>query len=543
MSCRLSQLIQIVLLLALSGCTGNLTGRLTYAEVMATAAAQGCWSSERATPLPITVTPWGGQPTRTPTAWATTMPQPTETALPTTTPLPRCTPGPGETQQPWPTPRPTEPPYPTRAPMQRDPISAPRMVMRVPNVALALDSATHPVQPAPVVVATIDIPVLNRDTARVFVRVFDPTVGQWTTTQTVSLPGSHPGSRFRSVATAITPDNTIHVVWGATEYPNLEIYAASSIDYGRSWSAPTLLGSGMVSVLDVATSATSNEVFVLGVQRDPAVAPVFFRRSEAGAWSEREVLPLDRAWYGSSGSLVVSGDGSEATLVALVTAHEREPRTVYLLRRPLTARAWSLVGSRTITHDNAGEIARGARGVAYTVRSGDDTIYQGITFTVTFADYPTVYAITSLDGGRSWGEAEQVVRYGQRAVGDDGTLILAAAPLFDAAARRLVTVWSCCVDTTWGNKEATHYASWSTPGSGVWTPAQGPGAESRRVEMISGAHSAGLTTIAQPRNGQLAWLVWVEDGMEVWVSTVRPNTIIPVTFYPAPTPQPTPGGS
>jgi hypothetical protein len=529
----------ILLLVLLTGCTTDLTGYETYAETLATAAAQGCWSSSAPTPLPITVTPLGGA---TPTATATAATAgPTLTPLPTTTPLPRCTPGPGVTQEPYPTPRPTEPPYPTRTALLRDPVSQATELLRLPNAVLALDVATHPIINAPVV-AAIDIPVLNKDTARVFVRAYDSRTGVWTTGQNVDLPGTHPGSRFRSVATAITPDGTIHVVWGATDYPALEIYAAASRDVGRTWSQPTRLAGGMVGVLDVATSATSNDVFVLAMQRDPAVAPVSFVY-DAGQWSERTVLPLDRAWYGSGGSLVISGDGPDATLVALVTANPDVPRTVYMLRRPLSGGAWELVGSRTIPDDTAGSITRAVRGVAYTLQNASGQAIAGVTFTFTLADYPSAYAVTSLDGGQSWGAAEPIVHYGVPAQGSAGPLVLAVAPAFDAAAQRVVTVWSCCADATWGNVEASHSASWSTPSSGLWTPDQGPGQQAQRVALISGAAGAGLTGLAQARNSRIGWLAWVEDGNQVWARTLSLNTIIPVERYPAPTVVPTAGGT
>jgi hypothetical protein len=523
----------ILLLLAtlsLTGCGTSLV--LTYPEVIRTAVAQGCWSSDAPTPYPATVTPLGGSPTSAATrvinpGAATATATATTTPAPTTTPLPRCTPQPGETQRPWPTPPPTQPPFPTQPVGFRQPIADSQVVMRLPNAVLGLDVAAHPTEGWPVV-AALDIPVLNDGKPRVFVRAYRPAAETWGTAQSVDVSDTHPGERFRSVAVGVAGDGTIHVVWGVTAFPHLELFAASSTDYGETWTEPTSLGTGYFGVLDLAVTL-EGEVFALAMQRDPEVAPVLLHRGLDGAWSEREVLPLRSVWYASSGGLAVAGEGRDAHLVALLTATTEQAGTAYFLRRPVSGGAWE-VARRSI---ESGGTLTGVRAISYAYRDSAGVVRPGVTFTLSVLEGAAVYALTSLDGGASWSQGEAVAQGGPR--------LTAAGVAYDAAAQSLVAVWNCCADAGWGgNAAATHYAAWSPAGSGAWSPA--PNAADR-TPLVSGARSAALTTLAQAFNARIVWLAWVEDGQEVRARSFGLNQVVPADRYPQPTARSTQGAT
>lgn len=526
-------------LLALVGC-GDARPR-TYGALIQTAVAQGCWAGSAPTPLPVTVTPPGGTlPTATATSIASPgvpnrTPGPGITPLPTTTPLPRCTPVPGQTQEPWPTPLPTEPRIPTRAADFRQPVVDETTVMHLPNAVLALDVAVHPTENWPVV-AAIDIPVLNHGPAHVFVRANDPRHGGWGTAQTVDTGDSHPGRLFRSVAVGVTGDGTIYVVWGVTDFPALALYVSSSTDGGETWSAPLRLGGGLFGVLDVATTL-DGQVVVLAMQRDPELAPVLFQRGSDGTWGAREALPLRSVWYASGGALAIVGDGmpGEPALVALVTGPESQAGTVYLLRRPLSGGRWS-IGSRQVTGATSGVLPGAVQAVTYSWHPADGQLQPAVTFAFTMRDTANVFALTSLDGGQTWGEVEPAVHSGQSSDGASSTSILSAAPAYDPVAQQLVLVWTCCVDGRWGETAATHYLSRSAVGSGRWLPELEPERFALRQPLVSHAQAVGLSAMAQAANTRVAWLTWIEDGHQVRVRTLALDRVIPYRDYPGATP-------
>lgn len=530
-------------LLALGGC--GLVGPLTYGDVVQTAVARGCWEGSDRTPLPVTVTPPDGRPSAmtvtgvdNPGA-ATPTPAPSATPPPTTTALPRCTPAPGTTLEPWPSSRPTQPPLPTRPADLRQPMVDGETIMRLPNALLALDLAVHPVENWPVV-AAVDIPVVNRDHARVFVRAYEPRGGGWGDAQSIDTASTHPGERFRSVALGVTGDGTIHAVWGVTDFPELALFASKSHDRGKHWSPPTRLGGGLFGVLDIATTL-DNQVFVLAMQRDPSLAPVIFRRGPDGHWGDRETLPLRDVWYASGGALVVAGDGlpgARPHLVAMLTGGEAEPGTVYVLRRPLDGGVWS-VGSRVARGAGSGELPGTVRGLAYAWWRGQ-AASPAVSFTFTMRDSANVFALTSLDGGESWGDVEAVARSGRPSQGAGGTYILSAAPAYDPVAQSLIAIWTCCQDGLWGNAEATHFASWRPLASLRWSPDLRPETFGQRIPLISGASAAGLTAVSQAANARVAWMAWIEDGQAVRVRTLPLDRILPGAAYPTLTPTPTP---
>lgn len=508
--------IFLVLLLVLAGC-GTERRPLTYGEVVQTAEAKGCWPDGAPTPLPVTVTPLPTSTVILNPGGPTPTTGPTQTSLPTTTPMPRCPPPSGATAAPWPTPLPTDAPVPTRAIEAAQAVVTAETVMHLPNAVLGLDLAVHPTQNWPVV-AALDVPVVNQDRARVFVRVYQPESGAWGTAQNVDLGDSHPGERFRSVAVGVTGDGAIHVVWGVTDFPDLAIYTSHSRDLGETWSTPERLGVGLFGVLDVATTL-DGQVFVLALQRDPVVVPVLLQRTDDGQWREREVLPAGAVWYGSGGALVVAGEGTDAEphLVALVTGAETPHGAVYVLRRPVRGGAWSF-GSRQVV--GAGVLPGAVQGIRFAWTDASGVVHPGVSFAFTMRNTASVFALTSRDGGRSWSVVEDVVRSGRASSGAAGVYIPAAAPAYDPRTQRMAVIWPCCADALWGRAEATHYASRSSLGSGVWLPTLRPETFDSRIPLISNAQSAGLTVAAQALNTSTAWLAWVEHGRQVQVRTV-----------------------
>lgn len=505
-------------------------GYLTDAEVAQTAVAQGCWSAtDRATPFPATVTVTGGTPTTTPTVITnfgqpTNTPAPTRTPLPTTTPLPLCTPAPGQTIIPSATPLPTEPAYATRPANGAQPYADGVEVMRLPNAVLMMDAAVHPIASWPAV-AAIDIPVVNQGEPRVFVRVYDPRRNAWTTARTVDREGSRPGKLNRSVAVGVTPDDTVHTVWGSSDFPGMELFYSQSKDYGETWAAPQSLGGPYFAVLDALTTF-SNEVYVLALERadEHTVRARLLRRDAGGAWS-REELPHGHIWQASSGALAVTGDGtSAAQLVVFLTAGESRPGGAWTIVRPLRGGAWVAQGH---TSPDASGLLDRAAAVAFSYRVGQET-RQGVTFSASLRDQgDALYALTSLDGGATWGRMHAAARTGGR--------ISSGGIAYDPAASRLVAIWNCCGDATWGNDEATHYAAWANPMSEEWSPGAGTAA-GERAPLVTQAKAAALTQVVHGLNARITWLIWLEDGQAVRARSYNLDRIIPRDQYPEPTP-------
>jgi hypothetical protein len=141
------------------------------------------------------------------------------------------------------------------------------------------------------------------------------------------------------------------------------------------------------------------------------------------------------------------------------------------------------------------------------------------------ADRPGLFAMTSLDAGRSWGEVEAI----HTPPADQATLF---APLaYDPVADRLVAIWTCCADARWDVVPSTHYARWSVPDSGVWLPAA-----SNDPPLALGSRVAAQTVAAQPANSRRTWLAWVEQQQRIEVRSLALNQLIPVDQYPAATP-------
>lgn len=503
----------------------------SYAQVQATAVAGGCWPGNYVTPPPVTVTPWGGPfATHTPGPTAVPTAGPSPTVLPTTTPYPRCAAGPGEpTLIPWPTPVPNPPPYPTMEPRPWQAGSDMQETLKLPGFVLNLDIATHPTENWPVVGTAVWSG--NDDPDRIFVNVYHPRTHTWSPARQVDIGDSQVGRYTRTVAVGVTGDGAVHAVWGMSDpdfrdnNPPAGVWASTSTDYGTNWSAPQRIADDCRRANDIATTVDGFLVVMLICHDGPrATQPAMVLRRPDGIWLAPERLPIP-TWYFSEGSVVIVGAGADARAVGLLFAGGSAPTGFLIERRLAGDEPWSI---RRLAIDAPG-LTPGlrmwhVRGLAYT---RPESAIQAITFTWTDADARNaVYALTSHDGGRSWGPVEVVV---SREV--NGSEIAFAAPAYDPAADRLAVAWTCCGADPGAEQNSTHFARWSEPGSGRWrSPA--PRQDDLMVPLILGARAAHATVSAQAANSRSVWLAWVEQQQTVEVRSLELNQVIPVSEYP-----------
>lgn len=466
---------------------------LTYADTVATAQAGGCWPGNALPPAPATITP-AGQPAA----------------------YPRCTPAPGETQLPWPTRLPARAQFPTMLPVNQPGSTVMQTIMQLPDAILSVDVAVHPLSGDPAV-AAIAAPLTSTGGPHAFVRSYDGRTRTWGALQNLDIGAAAIGQhRFRSIALAVSGDGTITAVWGATAHPVYGLWASISRDGGASWAAPEHLADNVFGVLDVAATL-DGQVAVLALQREP-VAPIVITRAGDGTWSTPDRIPVQSAWYGSSGSLVLVGEGAAARLVALTTGFGPAPGVVFLAARALHANTWHVV-SRRVDAAAGERLAGNVRGLS--AGSGTSAL---VAFSFAILGAPGAYALVSNDAGASWGEIERMTPAEHAAHGAAPFSALA----YDPAARRLAALWTCCEDARWESAESTHYGAWSVPGSAAWQP-------STPVPVITGAAAAADTALAQAPNSRLAWLAWVEHGDSVAVRALDLNRLIDAAEYPLPT--------
>jgi hypothetical protein len=204
--------------------------------------------------------------------------------------------------------------------------------------------------------------------------------------------------------------------------------------------------------------------------------------------------------------------------------------TGYLVSRSLAGtEPWRVerTGITTPLSFPLGERMWHVRGVSYTRPQG-----PALTFTWTDAEAGGAYALTSLDGGRSWGPITFIA-----APFEAAGRILDAIPAYDPTADRLTAIWSCCAAGVFNTASATHYASWSVPGSGEWRLTSG----ATPIPLVLGSRAAGETAGAQAANTRFGWVAWIERQKQVEVRSLDLNQIIPVTAYPTATPFNLPG--
>jgi hypothetical protein len=507
---------------------------LTYAEAQATAQATGCWPDFYPTPRAVTVTPAGA-----PTVEAVPGVPPgtaAPSALPTTTPYPRCAPQPGTTAVAWPSPVPPPPPFPTMERRTWQTGADLQTTLHLPDVVLTIDLATHPTENWPAVASVVWSG--TEDPERVFVSVFDPNSGTWSSARQVDTGDSRIGRYSRTVAIAITGDRTVHAVWGMSDPdfsdndPPSGIWTSSSSDFGQSWSTPQRIATGCKRVNDLAATPDGTLVAQLICDDGPrSTVPAMVIRQPDGAWLQPERLPIP-TWYYSEGAVVVTGAGDEARATGVLFAGSGVPTAYIMTRRLAVPNQW--VVQALPLHAPAGERLGlrmwHVRGLAYDRPGPVGPLQSAISFTWSDAEHGGAYAMTSANGGATWSAPAPVVP--ARPPADT---IAFVAPAYDPAADRLTAVWTCCAIDDWESHGTTHFGSWAVPGEGRWHLVDTPGQPSTRMPLVLGARSAAQTVSAQAEGSRTAWFAWIEGQQRVEVRSLDLNQLIPVDQYiPAP---------
>jgi hypothetical protein len=407
----------------------------------------------------------------------------------------------------------------------------------LPSNVLTIDLATHPTESWAAVGAVVWSG--NDDPERGFVSVYHPQTRRWSPAHQVDVGPSQLGRYARRIAVGITGDRQVHAVWGMSDPdfsdndPPAGIWASSSSDFGASWSPPQRVATDCRQVNGLATSTAGDLVVMLVCNDGPdANTLAMVARRPDGAW-----LPPDRlgipVWYFTNGDVVTVGSGTDARTVGIAFAERGGAPVAYLVTRRLTGSdAWEV---STLPAAPAGGSAVGrrmwhVRGLTFTRPGGA----EGIVFTWADAEQSGAYAITSLDGGRTWGPVETIVP----GSGQPDQLLF-VTPAYDPAADRLVAVWACCGNAQFGVTDSTHFGSWSVPGSGRWSP---DAIASHRIPLILGSRSAYETVSSQPRNSRFSWVAWVEQRQRVEIRSLDLNQVIPIDQYPQPTASTVSGG-
>ncbi len=487
------------------------------------AALTGCWPGNYPIPPAMTVTP------RYPSMTTTVVPgTATPARLPTTTPLPRCTPVAVEPTLPYPTAVPTPVPYPTQRPIIVNGGNALVTALKMPFLH-HVDVAVHPSQGWAAVASVWPDDYHGSDggpSRRIFVRVFNPDAHAWGLTHQVNPPPAEDGNGlYGGVALAISGDGTVHVVWGGAFTPGKPVWYAQSHDYGATWSAPQQIGRDCYSVANM-EATLDGQLVVLALCSPPdfLVRAGFIVRRADGTWLPQEEIDVDGRW----GHVVVLGDGQDARAIALMSSGG----TGYIIQKDLHATGPWQVQSKDLAPATGSNYL--FRGMTFRRPNGMD----GIVFTWSVYGANAVYTLQSLDGGQSWGAVETVAEYRSAPDPDDPPPDHRwSAPAYDVRADRVIIllVRRDLDDVPWpGN--GTHYAFWSVPGSGTWTPRQGPDVYGQVIPLISGATSASYTDTAQMGNGSFVWLAWINRWQQLQVRSLDLNLIVPADQYPVTTP-------
>lgn len=489
---------------------------LTIDAARATATITGCWPGHGTVPtlLPVTVTPYGG-------FVATPDPAlPTPTALPTTTPYPWCDEG-----VPTTTPPPTHAPYPTRPAGVGTGGETAIEVVRLPDTILQVAVAVHPTAWWPAVGA-VAAPLVRQDDPRVFVRAFNPITQRWGTTQSLGSGGSGLlRSRFRTLQIAISANDELIAVWGVTKQPRLGLMSSISRDYGETWSTPQAIAQDTYGVLGLAVTLDGHAAALTISEAQPQ-QPLLIRRTPDGQWLTPEPIPVP-AWYGSSGAILIRGDGDQATVVVATSGGgaSSADNTLFVSTRTLIGGPWTITrltipspdarSADLLTHLHA--IPVGERGVLVGFGMAGRTV---------------LYTTLSRDMGATWSAVQTVVATSGRV---PPYLALAHDPI----AQRSIIFWTCCQDATFVGKESTHYATWGDASTGQWQPEPGQ----LGTPLITQAIAAADTASAQAPNDRQVWLAWVEQVHSVRVRAFDLDQIAPSASRPVSTPTtPTTGG-
>lgn len=489
-------------LLVLTGCAPP----LSYAEVAGTATTQGCWPGRYPTPV---------APRQT-TVLTDTPGTTTTVVLPTATSLPLCPPGVGEVATPLPTPIPAPKPYPTMVAELPQNTGGLETAFALPGRIYQLDLAVHPTENWPAV-AVMHRQSLLDEPIQLYVRVFDPVSKRWGIAQQVDVGDSSAGRDPNGfIAVAISGDRTVHAVWGASDADG-GLWTSASRDFGATWSEPARIATGCTLVADLQATVDGQLVALAMCGRLPTHPTLLVRRAD-GQWQQPQQLGIP----GRFGSLVVVGDGPKARAVAFVTGHGDGMSTDvgYLISGNLADARWQV---REVRLDMPGNYHFRQQGLAFVRPQPDGTTQTGILFTWKGQYSASLYALTSLDAGQTWGPVTPIVG-GGRAAGRAAKDLAFVAPAYAAPADQLVAVWTCCGDAQ-EIAAATHYASSATPGSTAWHPAGLDAA----IPLVLGARSAGDTVTAQAPGAGDVWLAWVERRTAVLVRSVPAAQLVQET--------------
>jgi hypothetical protein len=505
----------------------------TQAEAQATAVVAGCWPGNVATPRAVTVTPDPLLTTPTLTATVTT-----GTGTPTATPWPTATRAATTT------------PYPTQEPKLRQGGSDMQTTLQLPGHTYRLKIAVHPTEGWPVV-GIMQRFSESADPIQSFVRVFNPRSNKWGPAQQVDIGDSSNGQdRFGSTVVGVTGDGAVHVVYGASDMdfsdgdPPTYLWTRSSTDYGATWSPPRRIARDCWVADDMATTAlgwivVAANCYIPHGLGEVTPQPVMIVRRPDGTWLDPERIPMPN-WYGAEGAVVIVGDGDQARAIALRFGNLGAANgKAYLISKRLADGGDWQVAERDITvpYGGTGERDWHASGLVFPQTRPDGSTTSGVIFTWTGTATTGAYALTSLDGGQSWGMVEPIV-YDARDPLHGGIHVAWVAPAYDPAASRLLAIWTCCGDATFASEESTHYASWRVPGSGVWSPGRVPGRSEPLIPVVLGSRSAWNSVATHSINARSVWVGWVEQGNQINVRTLNLNQIIPVDVYPTPTLRP-----
>jgi hypothetical protein len=393
--------------------------------------------------------------------------------------------------------------------------SAPQPVLRVGGTILSVDLAAHPIDNWPAV-GIIHYPIPGRDPRRAFVAAFDQQRGTWNDSWQIDYHTSLGSDPFASLQLAISGDDTITALYGPDDAPwqpgqtppanAWSIWARTSHNLGQHWSAPQRIASGCWSVLSSAATPGGWVVGLLACGREHETwQPTLVVRQPNGHWRPEYTLPTSDMLL-LQGSVALSGDGDQARAV-LALYSMAQPTQLTLATIQLSS------GTTTFSTHPLGSLAssshmhRNFRALSY-IRLPTQQPAISISWIAQDEHAGAVYALTSLDGGHSWGDVEQIA--------SAPNTIIDAALSYDPVPDTLIAMWPCCGDTTFQSLPASHYSAWSTPGSGRWSTAE---------PLVSSARIVGHSDTGHGLNARTTWLAWVEQQQTLMVRSYGLNQI------------------
>lgn len=346
------------MLLLLTGCSNVNTALLPDTAVQATATACGCGcylygsyphTTSSATPSPIGtwVPPTRTlRPTRTrPPAgcdYCTMPPAPTQDPLGWPPPIVTCT---ARLDEPTITSVPTMPPaiFPTFPPNTPLPAAIgdtpPISISSMEGEALPGGVATHPTTGRPYLIwSQFNADQGQEGSGRVYLKLTDPTTGQWLPARTVNGPGDYRiGKGGPEAAVGVTRGGTIYVVYVRAAGEDAYLEWRRSTDNAQTWTAPQTLpysGTGMIYNVRLLVDAQGQPHIAAIVKRgtdcggqgdevDGCGDIVYHERLADGTWrsENRPLSGTGERQYNLSMSLLSLPDGTVRTLLGWSEKH------------------------------------------------------------------------------------------------------------------------------------------------------------------------------------------------------------------------------